>query len=152
MIEIRVDDLAGAETRALLALHLAGMAEDTPSASRFALDLSGLQVPEVTLWSARIEGRVAAIGALKTLGEGLAEVKSMRTHPDFLRRGAGAKILAVIIATARERGLKRLSLETGTTPAFASAIALYRKSGFVSGPAFSVYQASAYNQFFHLDL
>ena len=152
MIDVQFDDLSGDETRALLALHLVGMAENSPIASRYALDLSGLQRPEVTVWSAQIGGRIAAIGALKTLDAGVGEVKSMRTHPDFLRQGAAAAILAVMIATARERGLKRLSLETGTAPAFNSAIALYRKHGFISGPPFSTYRASAFNQFFHLDL
>lgn len=151
-VSVAIDDLSGDETRALLALHLVGMAENSPIASRYALDLSGLQRPEVTVWSAQIGGRIAAIGALKTLDAGVGEVKSMRTHPDFLRQGAAAAILAVMIATARERGLKRLSLETGTAPAFNSAIALYRKHGFISGPPFSTYRASAFNQFFHLDL
>lgn len=151
-MDIGIDDLSSEETRALLAVHLAGMAESSPEAFRFALDLSGLMVPEVTVWSARIDGRVAAIGALKIFGEGVGEVKSMRTHPDFLGRGAGAAILATIIAAARAHGLRCLSLETGTAPSFAAAIRLYRRSGFESGPPFGPYQASPHNQFFHLTL
>lgn len=151
-MNVQIDDLSSVESRSLLALHLEGMAEHSPAAFRFALDLSALTVPEVTLWSARIEGRVAAIGALKDLGAGLGEVKSMRTHPDLLRRGAAAAILATIIETAQERPLKRLCLETGVGPSFSAAIALYRKNGFVTGPAFGAYQASPFNRFFHLDL
>jgi putative acetyltransferase len=76
----------------------------------------------------------------------------MRTHPDHLRKGAAAAILARIIDEARARGLRRLSLETGRGPSFDAAVALYRRFGFVNGGAFGDYEASAYNQFFHLDL
>jgi len=151
-MDIRTDDLSGDETRALVALHLAGMAESSPEAFRFALDLSGLTVPEVTVWSAWIEGHVAAIGALKMFGDGVGEVKSMRTHPDFTGRGAGAAILATIIETARLRGLTQLSLETGTAPSFDAATRLYCRYGFESGPPFGPYKATPHNRFFHLSL
>lgn len=152
MIEVLEDDLGGAETRSLLALHLAGMRADSPPGSVYALDLSGLTAPGVTVWTARFDGRVAAVGALKMLADGTAEVKSMRTHPDFLRRGAAAALLERIIATARARGLRRLSLETGSGPAFEPALALYRRRGFRDGPPFSDYEASGFNRFLHLDL
>lgn len=151
-MDIRTDDLSSDETRALVALHLAGMAESSPQAFRFALDLSGLMVPEVTVWSAWIEGRVAAIGALKMFSDGVGEVKSMRTNPDFAGRGAGAAILATIIETARLRGLTRLSLETGTAPSLDAATRLYCRYGFESGPPFGPYKATPHNRFFHLNL
>src|SRR4051812_34801138 len=113
MLVIREDDLTGDATRALLALHLSGMHENTPAGHVFALDLSGLQAPNVTVWSAWDGDSVAGIGALKELGDGTAEVKSMRTHPAHLRRGVGAAVLERIIGEARARGLTRLSLETG---------------------------------------
>jgi putative acetyltransferase len=76
----------------------------------------------------------------------------MRTHPDHLRKGVAAYLLDNIIATARARGLSRLSLETGSGPAFDAAVALYRKHGFVDGDAFAPYTPSAFNQFLHLNL
>lgn len=152
MIEIREDDLSGEATQALLALHLAGMRENTPVCHVFALDYAGLQVPEVTVWSAWRGGAIAGIGALRVLGDGGGEVKSMRTHPDHLRRGVGAAILDHIIGEARRRGYPRLSLETGRGPSFEPALALYRARGFVSGGAFEGYEASDFNQFMHLTL
>ncbi len=152
MYQIRKDDLSGGPTRALLALHLAGMQANSPPEAVFALDLSGLQVPEVTVWSAWRGENIASIGALKMLGADHAEIKSMRTHPDFLRQGAGAAVLATIIAEARARGVKRLSLETGSGSSFDAALTLYRRHGFANGPAFGGYAASAFNQFLHLDL
>ena len=142
----------------LLTLHLAGMRQHSPAESVHALDLTGLSGPALTVlgaWSP--DGRLAAIGAMKRLGEkrpggGQAEVKSMRTHPDFLRKGAAAALLEAIIALAREEGLRRLSLETGSGEAFEPALSLYRKRGFTNGEAFADYTATDFNQFLHLDL
>jgi putative acetyltransferase len=149
---IREDDLSGDPTRELLALHLSGMHANTPAGHVFALDLSGLKAPGVTVWSAWRGEAVAGIGALKLLGDGAAEIKSMRTHPDHLRQGVGVAILAHIVAEARRRGLRRLSLETGGGAAFEPALALYRSRGFRSGGPFGEYEASAFNQFLHLEL
>ena len=52
---------------------------------------------------------------------------------------------------ARERGYRRLSLETGSGPAFEPALALYRRRGFADGGPFGDYTKSAFNQFLHLD-
>lgn len=152
MYNIREDDLTDERTLHLLRLHLAGMHENSPPGSVFALDLSGLQIPAITVWTAWRGERVASIGALNMLGLGHAEIKSMRTHLDFLRMGAGAAILDHILAVARSRNVQRLSLETGSGDAFEPALALYRKRGFTNGPAFSDYQQSAFNQFLHLNL
>ena len=76
----------------------------------------------------------------------------MRTHPDFVRMGAGKAILETIIATAKQRGVNRISLETGSGVAFNAALTLYRKRGFISGRPFSDYEQSDFNQFLHLDL
>ena len=152
MFEIRRDDLSGEATRSLLALHLAGMRAGSPPGSVFALDLSGLLSPEVTVWTVRDGGQVVGIGALKALPDGSGELKSMRTHPDHLRRGVAALLLDHVIAEARTRGLSRLSLETGSGPAFDPALSLYRRRGFVDGEPFSDYERSSFNQFLHLRL
>lgn len=151
-LDIRVDDLSGEATRELLRLHLAGMHANSPPGSVFALDLSGLQAPGVTVWSAWAGERIAGIGALKVLDGANGELKSMRTHPDCLRRGIAAALLEHIIAEARRRGLRRLSLETGSGPAFEPALVLYRRRGFKDGEPFADYEKSAFNQFLHLDL
>ena len=152
-LEIREDDLSGGEARELLRLHLAGMRANSPGPEHvFALDLSGLKEPGVTVWTAWIGRRIAGIGALKDLRDGSGEVKSMRTHPQFLRRGVGSQLLEHIVAEARTRGMRRLSLETGSGVAFAPALALYRKRGFVDGEPFGTYSHSGFNQFLHLPL
>jgi putative acetyltransferase len=152
MFDIREDDLEGEAVRRLLALHLAGMLAASPPEFSFALDLSGLKAPGMTVWSAWDGEALAGIGALKMLGDGSGEVKSMRTAPAHLRRGVAAQLLEHIIGEARRRGLKRLSLETGSTAEFEPALALYRKRGFALGEPFADYQPSAFNQFLHLTL
>jgi putative acetyltransferase len=151
-LEIREDDLSGEAVRELLRLHLRGMHASSPPGSVFALDLSGLTAPGVTVWSAWVSATVVGIAALKDLGDRAGELKSMRTHPDFLRRGVAAALLAHIIAVARSRGMRRLSLETGSGPAFAAALALYRGRGFINGEPFAEYRRDEFNQFLHLSI
>jgi putative acetyltransferase len=152
MFEVREDDLSCEATLKLLALHLAGMEANSPPGSVYALDLLGLKTPGVTVWSVWEGDEAIGIGALKELGDGHAEVKSMRTHPDHLRRGVAALLLDHIVTEARMRGLTRLSLETGSGPMFEPALALYRRHGFVDGEAFSKYQQSTFNQFLYLEI
>jgi putative acetyltransferase len=149
---LREDDLSGAQIRALLEYHLRQMHAHSPPGSVFALDLSGLQAPGMTVWSAWRGETLVAVGALKDWGDGTGELKSMRTHPDHLRQGAAAAVLEHIIAVAHARGLSRLSLETGSGDAFEPALSLYRKRGFTNGDAFGDYTASDFNQFLHLPL
>ena len=152
MFEIREDDLSGEATRALLAYHLEQAHANSPPGSVYALDLSGLLVPEVTVWTAWRSEALMGVGALKALGDGTGELKSMRTHPDRLRQGVASVLLEHIIREAQGRGYRRLSLETGSGAAFEAALALYRKRGFADGEAFAGYERSAFNQFLHLPL
>lgn len=152
MLTIVEDDLTGEGTRALLALHMAGMHQHTPAGLVHALDLSSLRHPAITVWTARDGDAVAGVAALRVLEDGSGELKSMRTHPDHLRKGVAAALLDHIIAEAKARDLTRLSLETGSGPAFDPALTLYRRRGFVDGAAFGGYVASDFNQFLHLDL
>lgn len=152
MLDIRVDDLTRESTRELLSLHLAGVRQQSPPEHVFALDLAGLRASNVTVWSAWQGPDLVGMAALKMLGDGTGELKSMRTHPRHLRQGVATALLEHIIDEARRRGLRRLSLETGSGAAFEPALALYRKRGFIDGEAFAEYRRSRFNQFFHLDL
>jgi putative acetyltransferase len=152
LLSIREDDLSTSAVRDLLRLHLEGMHAHSPSSSVFALDLSGLSAPNVTVWTVWQDDEIAGIGALKDLGDRTGELKSMRTHSDFLRRGVAGTLLEHIIDAARARGMVRLSLETGSGQYFDPALSLYRKRGFIDGEAFADYERSPFNQFLHLPL
>ena len=87
------DDLTGVEIRALLEAHFAGMLADSPPGSCHFLDFEGLNAPDVTFWSLWDDNALAGCGALKALSSTQGEIKSMRTHADHLRKGAGAAML-----------------------------------------------------------
>lgn len=136
----------------LLNVHLTGMQENSPADSVFALDLSALQTPDIRFWVAWQDSEALGCGALKAVSNIHGEVKSMRTHQRHLRKGVAANILEYIVEVAKQRQYRRLSLETGSGSSFDAALSLYRKYGFVNGPAFGGYAASEFNQFLHLDL
>jgi putative acetyltransferase len=149
---VRFADFDDHRVKALLVRHLEGMHANTPPGHVFALDWSGLRKPEISFYALWEGEDLLGFGALKELGPSAGEIKSMRTADAHLRKGVGATILRHIIAEARSRGYTRLSLETGAGPAFDPALELYRKHGFVDGPAFDGYEKSPFNQFLHLDL
>lgn len=141
-----------AEAAALITLHLAGMHAHSPPDAVFAVDLAGYVDPDLTLWGAFIDGRLAGMVALRRLDGALGEIKSMRTHPDFLRRGVAQALLDHLIEEARNMGVARLALETGSGLAFNPALTLYRRRGFRDAEAFGDYQKSMFNQFLELNI
>jgi putative acetyltransferase len=145
-------DFADQRVKALLKHHLEGMRAASPPDQSFALDWSGLQKPEIAFWTIWQRDEIAGCGALKDLGDGTAEIKSMRVWPKFLGQGLGQAMLTHVIAQARERGYKRLSLETGSGAPFDPAIRLYEKNGFRHGEDFADYVKNEFNNLMHLDL
>jgi putative acetyltransferase len=86
-LNFRRDDLSGGEIRALIDLHLVEMQACSPACSVHAMPVERLREEDVTFWSAWEGDRLAGCGALKELGPDHGELKSMRTAPEFLRRG-----------------------------------------------------------------
>lgn len=129
-MHIREDELADARIQQFLREHLDEMHRITPPESVHALDLDGLRQPGITFWTAWEAEELVGCGALKDLGSGDGEIKSMRISPAWRGQGLGSRILEHIIAEARRRKLRRLSLETGALPEFAPARALYRRYDF----------------------
>ena len=146
-LEIRAGGLDDPHVVALLQAHLDAMALHSPPESIHALDLSGLRAAEVSFWSAWRGDALAGCGALKDLGDGHGELKSMRTHAAHLRQGVAAALLVHLMATARAQGWRRLSLETGTAPAFAPAHALYARHGFETCGPFGDYVDDPFSTF-----
>ncbi len=139
-MEIRKDGITAPAVLELLRLHLAGMEDESPPESVHALGAEALRGGDITFWCAWDGDDLLGFGALKELDATHGEIKSMRTAPGRLRRGVGAAMLAHIVAEARARGYERLSLETGSTPAFDAAISLYTRFGFAPCAAFADYR------------
>lgn len=142
------DDLTHPDVLALLDLHLRAAHENSPPGSVYALDVSGLRDPSVTLWTLWEGAALLGMGALKALGAGEGEIKSMRTAPAHVRRGVARALLEHVIAEARARGYARIHLETGTDAPFEAAHALYRRAGFVECAPFGGYHDTVFARYF----
>lgn len=134
-MKIQVDDLRGPEIAALLEAHLDLMRSQSPPESVHALDLEKLREPDITFWTGWDGDELLGCCALKVLGAGQGEIKSMHTAQKARGRGIGAKMLTHLEDHARKSGLQTLSLETGSQDGFAPARALYTRFGYrVCGP------------------
>lgn len=139
---IAIDDPRAADVRALLERHLAYARATTAPDEVYALEVDALADPAVTFFSYREGGELLGVGALKRLDDGHAEIKSMHTAEAARGRGVGRAMVEHLLGVARERGYRRISLETGTGPAFAAARSLYAGVGFVPCPPFGDYRPS----------
>jgi NADPH:quinone reductase-like Zn-dependent oxidoreductase/GNAT superfamily N-acetyltransferase len=150
--EITLDDPRADDVRGLLERHLAFARAQAPPEDTHALDLDGLLDPAVMFFSFRQNGELLAIGALKHLDDDHAEVKSMHTAESARGRGIGRAMLEHLISVARDRGYRRVSLETGAMPAFAPARALYASAGFQAAGPFGDYGSSPNSAYMTLAL
>ena len=151
-MDIRLDDLGGPEIRELLEEHLRNMRQVSPPESIHALDIEALRRPEISFWTAWEGGELLGCGALKQLDPRHAEIKSMRTASDHRRKGVARKILNHLLDEARRRRYGRLSLETGSAPAFEAARTLYASVGFACCPPFADYVDDPNSVFMTLDI
>lgn len=133
--------LADPRVIALVGRHVAGASANLPPEANHAAAIEGLKRPEIRFFAAWLDEQPLAIGALKRLGPGESEVKSMFTDPAARGKGGGDAILAHLIATARDEGCRRVSLATHPFDYFAAAIALYRRHGFAECPPYDNYEA-----------
>lgn len=138
-MKIEPDDLSRPAIHALLDEHLRNMRAISPPGSVHALDLDKLRAPGITFWSAWQDAVLLGCGALMELTPTHGEVKAMRTPEAARRRGAGRALLNHIVEVARARGYERLSLETGSMPAFVPAHRLYASAGFTFTGPFGAY-------------
>jgi putative acetyltransferase len=149
---IALDDPSADDVRAILARHLAFAHATTKPEEVYALDVDALLDPAVTFVSYRDAGTVLGVAAIKELGDGQAEIKSMHTAAEARGRGIGRALVDHLLAIARARGNHQVSLETGSGPAFAPARALYARAGFVPCDAFGDYIPRPNSTYMSLEL
>ena len=138
-MQIKIDNLTGPEIHQLLQQHLQSLAQLSPPESCHALDIDALRKSGITFWTVWEHGELLGCGALKELDAQHAEIKSMRTASAHLRKGVAKTLLGHIIAEARRRAYRRLSLETGPMQAFEPARNLYADFGFSNCEPFAQY-------------
>jgi putative acetyltransferase len=136
----------------LLHTHVTTARAETARGSAHALDINGLQSPEISFWTIWDHDELLGVGALRRLSPDHGEIKSMHTTQSARRRGAGSAMLRHLIDKARADGLSRLSLETGSWDYFVPARSFYKHHGFVECPPFGDYVADANSVFMTLEL
>lgn len=144
---IREDDLRSTAIARLLQEHLDHMHEITPAGSVYALDLDALRKSDVTFWSAWDEDELLGCGALRAMDDHNGEIKSMRTAEAHRGKGVASAILRHVLNEARERGYRRVYLETGPPPGFSAALGLYARHGFSECGPFGPYQPDPHSVF-----
>lgn len=128
-----------ADLALLFARHTADMHADTPPESIHMMDRGQLCQPGIRFFVLREGGAPLAMGALKRLDAGHAELKSMHVLFEARGRGLSRRMLDHLTAAARAAGFTRLSLETGVQPTFVAARALYARAGFAECGPFQGY-------------
>jgi putative acetyltransferase len=144
---IAVDDPRAEDVHPVLERHLSFAHKQTPVEYVHALDIESLLDAAITFYSVRRVGRVLGIGAIKQLDPTHAELKSMHTIDEARGQGVARALLDHLLSVATQRGLTRVSLETGTTDVFEPARSLYRSAGFVPCGPFGTYTESPRNCF-----
>lgn len=76
-----------------------------------------------------LEDKLIVMGALKPFSKDIVEMKRVRVHPDFQRRGLGQMMVNLLENKAIELGYKILQLDTTVNQIAAQK--LYKKKGYV---------------------
>lgn len=144
MIEIAAEPFDSADSVALREEMASEMRE------RYGGDLEPGAKPtaeDVAAWVvAREDGRALGCGALRSLGEPVAEIKRMYVRPEARGRGIGALVLGALEREAVERGFRVMRLETG--PLQPEALRLYERAGYREIPCFGAYASGAASRCF----
>ncbi|EGU54050.1 histone acetyltransferase HPA2 [Vibrio orientalis CIP 102891 = ATCC 33934] len=151
-MKIIEDRLESSAVLDLLREHLEDMNATSPAESVHALDVSGLKEPSVTFWSSWQGEQLLGCAALKALSHEHGELKSMRTATLARKMGVGSTMLRHILDYARQQGMTKISLETGSMAYFAPARALYEKHGFEYCEPFADYTLDPNSQFMSITL
>jgi len=152
IIEIKQDNPTNPAIIELLQQHHQQMLQHSPKDSVHALDVDSMDKPNITFYSAWFGDKLAGCIALKQLDKHHGELKSMRTATTFVRQGVAKQLLSHLMGQAKQLGLTKLSLETGTAMAFQPAIALYQDAGFIPCQPFADYRYDPYSCFMSISL
>jgi GNAT superfamily N-acetyltransferase len=101
------------------------------------IDPTDFDASHAVLLAGSVDGQDVAIGGVRWLSEGVAELKRMYVAPSVRGRGLSRVLLRSLLSFAGEAGYREVWLETGTKQP--EAMALYESEGFTPIPPFGQY-------------
>lgn len=140
----------GAEITDLIKERLAHSFAHSPPESVHALPIDQLDRPEITFWTARLDGALVGCAALLCHEDGSGELKSMFLRPVARGLGISKALLRTVEAKAKELKLTRIDLETGTESH--AARGLYNAHGYCLCGPFAKYKNDPNSVFMTKDL
>ncbi len=125
--------------------------ELTPAEFRHHMTVEQMAGADTTLFVARdASGATLGMGALRRHAHGVGEVKRMFVKPSARGLGVGGALLERIEGLARQEGLGRVVLETGSN--FDAAKRVYERGGFETCEPVLDYPPSAWTAFYAKEL
>jgi ribosomal protein S18 acetylase RimI-like enzyme len=116
----------------ILAHHGVDMSEGTGDAREYMEsmvdELAALKPPKGFVLVLEDEKKLVGMSLIKTIGEGIGEVKRMYIRPEYRGRGHGKELMHKLVARAEELGYSTLRLETADF--MPAALKIYRSAGF----------------------
>ncbi len=139
MIEIREADPTSDALRPVVEAHFAHSETAGPAESNHTMDAESLAGPGIRFWAMYEAGKPVGCGALKTLPDGTAEVKSVHIISEVRGRGLARTMMNHLAILAQSEGFSALVLETGADhlPEYDAARKLYEALGYAyCGPIY----------------
>lgn len=153
MVSIAVETPLQDDVRAMVSELNAHLNPLSPREFQFQMTVEQMAEPHTTLFVARDDaGRAVGMGALKTHGATLGEVKRFWTRPAVRGTGIGRELLIRVVDLARQRKLGRLVLETGGTEPFAPTWRFYEAGGFARCGVVLDYPDTEFSRFYDMTL
>lgn len=134
MSKLKIRRYQSSDYDACWQLHWLGLAEigATPVKGqgwdRDFSDIEGIYLKNGEFLVGELDGKIVAMGAFKKIDDQTAELKRMRVHPGFQRKGFGQQILDELEKKAKEKGFKKMILDTSQK--WQKAQNFYRKNGY----------------------
>jgi putative acetyltransferase len=152
MIEVDHADPNDPEVSQIIAAHVAYGDAHYPTESNHHVYLEEYDESGVQLFGAWLDGSCVGMAGLKSVTNSHGELKSMHVLEKARGHGVGALLIDTVIKEASERGLERLSLETGSREASAAARLVYEKFGFEYCAPFGDYREDPESVFMTLGI
>jgi len=131
VVEPPTDD----DVEALRALFETGLLEGHVPPNDTGADIENLQAAYFEsdgascFWVARFGGEVIGMVGVQRHSENVGEIRRLRVHPEYRRRGVGSLLMETAIAFCRNRSYLKVILDTRIERE--PAIRLFEKFGFV---------------------